>query len=238
MKRAILAPGILAGFLLFGGGVAVAENPLVMPQVEKGPPLMSPVEAGNVKKEAEALKRKAQLLKEAATKKYATAADLRRKAGGFRSESSQKGEALRSKAEQSAEVSSLIGDLFGMMSSMGGMGGGAMSSNSMMTSALTGKMIQGMQSADAKGVMAAHGQAGQIAMDAEKKAGPLEMRADELENEGNRLMEAHNRLMGIANAKFLLVAADEMVRKVASDDRQLERLKESNRQLIASMSAR
>nr|MDA8122072.1 hypothetical protein [Deltaproteobacteria bacterium] len=125
---------------------------------------------------------------------------------------------------------------FGLVSSMGG--AGQLSQNAAFTSALTGKMIQGQQAGAAKDVMAAQGQAGQLSMEAEKKAGPLEMRADELENEGNRLMEANNRLMGIANAKFLLVASEELLRKIDADDRRMERLKEDSREFLASMSGR
>ncbi len=238
MKRANLTMAVLAAFLLWCRGTAAAQTPLLLPPAENGPPLMPAAEAGSLKKEAEALKRKAELLKDAASKKYAAAAELRKKAGGFRSESSKKGEMLRSKAQESAAVSSMLGDMFGIMSSMGGMGGGGFSANTALASTLTSKMIQGQQASDANAVMSAHAKSGQLASEAEKKAGPLEMRADELENEGNRLMEAQNRLMGIANAKFLLVAADELARKVDADSRQLERLKESNRELIASMSAR
>jgi len=238
MKYVTVKAGILAACMIGAQGLAFAENPLFMPRAETAPPLMSTAEAEGLKKEAETLKRKAELLKAAAGKKYAAAGELRKKAGGVRSESSQKGEMLRSKAEQSAEVSSMIGDLFGLMSSMGGMGGGGFNANSALASSLTSKMIQGQQASDAKGVMAAHGQAGQLSMEADKKAGPLEMRADELENEGNRLMEAHNRIMGIANAKFLLVAADELLRKVDADGRRMERLKESSREFAASMPSR
>ena len=238
MKYATVKAGILAACLLGAQGLAFAENPLFMPRAETGPPLMSTAEAEGLKKEAETLKRKAELLKVAAGKKYAAAGELRKKAGGVRSESTQKGEMLRSKAEQSAEVSSLIGDMFGIMSSMGGMGGGSFSPNAALTSSLTSKMIQGQQASDAKGVMEAHGKSGQLSMEAEKKAGPLEMRADELENEGNRLMEAHNRIMGIANAKFLLVASDELLRKVDGDGRRMERLKEGSREFVDSMSSR
>ncbi|MDA8122614.1 MAG: hypothetical protein M0Z38_08630 [Deltaproteobacteria bacterium] len=238
MKYAIFKAGILAACMFGAQGLAFAENPLFLPKVETGPELMSAAETDGLKKEAEALKRKAELLKAAAGKKYAAASELRIKAGGFRSDSSRKGELLRSKAEQSAEVSSMIGDLFGLMSGMGGMGGGQLSQNAALTSALTGKMIQGQQAGAAKDVMAAHGQAGQLSMEAEKKAGPLEMRADELENEGNRLMEAHNRLIGIANAKSLLVASEELLRKVDADGRRMERLKEVSREFVASMSGR
>ncbi|OYV96497.1 MAG: hypothetical protein B7Z62_08075 [Deltaproteobacteria bacterium 37-65-8] len=236
MKHVTVKAGILAACMFGAQGLAFAGNPLFMPKVETGPQLMSAAETDGLKKEAEALKRKAELLKAAAGKKYAAASELRKKAGGFRSESSRKGEMLRSKAEQSAEVSSMIGDLFGLMSSMGG--AGQLSQNAAFTSALTGKMIQGQQAGAAKDVMAAQGQAGQLSMEAEKKAGPLEMRADELENEGNRLMEANNRLMGIANAKFLLVASEELLRKVDADDRRMERLKEDSREFLASMSGR
>jgi hypothetical protein len=237
MKCSILKAGILAACVFCPQGPAFAENPLFMPKIETGPPLISTAETEGLKKEADGLKRKAELLKAAAGKKYAAANELREKAGGYRSESSRKGELLRSKAEQSAEVSSFIGEMFGLMSSMGGMGGG-LSRNAAMTSALTGKMIQGQQASDAKDVMAAHGQAGQLSMEAEKKAGPLEMRASELENEGNRLMEAHNRLMGIANAKFLLVASDELLRKLDADGRRMARLKEDSREFLASMPGR
>ena len=234
MKYVTVKAGIMAACMFGAQGLAFAENPLFLPKAETGPVLMSTAETDGLKKEAEALKRKAELLKAAAGKKYAASSELRKKAGGFRSESSRKGEMLRSKAEASAEVSSMIGDLFGLM---GGMGGG-MSQNAMLTSALTGKMIQGQQASAAKDVMAAQGQAGQLSMEAEKKAGPLEMRADELDNEGNRLMEAHNRLMGIANAKFLLVASEELLRKVDADGRRMERLKEDSREFVASMPGR
>jgi hypothetical protein len=236
MKYVAVKAGILAACMCGAQSLAFAENPLFLPKVETGPVLMSTAETDGLKKEAEALKRKAELLKAAAGKKYAASNELRKKAGGFRSESSRKGEMLRSKAEQSAEVSSMIGDLFGLMSSMGG--AGQFSQNAALTSALTGKMIQGQQASAAKDVMAAQGQAGQLSMEAEKKAGPLEMRADELENEGNRLMEAHNRLMGIANAKFLLVASEELLRKVDADGRRMARLKEDSREFVASMPGR
>lgn len=235
MKYATVKAGILVACMLGAQGLAFAENPLFMPSAETGPPLMSPAEAEGLKKEADTLKRKAELLKGAAGKKYAAASELRIKAGGVRSESSRKGELLRSKAEASAEMSSLIGDMFGLMS---GMGGGGLSQNAALTSALTGKMIQGQQAGAAKDVMAAQGQASQLSMEAEKKAGPLEMRADELENEGNRLMEAHNRVMSIVNAKFLLVAADELLRKIDGDGRRMEQLKESSREFVASIPSR
>jgi len=238
MKLAIFKAGILAACILGAQSLCFAENPLFMPKAETGPPLMSAAEAEVLKKEAETLKRKAELLNVAAGKKYAAAGELRKKAGGFRSESSKKGEALRSKAEQSAAMSSLIGDMLGIVSSMGGIGGGSFSPNAALASSLTSKMVQGQQATDAKGVMEAQGKAGQLSMEAEKKAGPLEMRADELENEGNRLMEAHNRLMGIANAKFLLVAADELLRKVDSDGRRMERLKESAPEFASSTPGR
>jgi hypothetical protein len=226
---------ILALCILCAGTPAIADNPLFMPAAETGPALMSPSEVADLKKEGEALKRKAELLKTAANKKYASSSELRKKAGGFRSDAFAKGEALRSQAEASAAVSGFIGDMFGIMS---GMGGGGLSSNGMLTQAMTGQMIKGMQAVDAKGVSNAYGQAGALSSDADKKAGPLEMRADELENEGNKLMEAHNRLIAIANAKFLLVASEELLRKVDGDSRQLEQLKDSSREFAASMAVR
>ncbi len=234
MKYATVKIGILATCMLGIGAPAFTGNPLFMPKAETGPAFMSADETDGLKKEAEALRRKADLLKAAAGKKYAAARELRRKAGGFRSESSQKGEMLRSKAQQSAEVSSMIGDLFSLMGGMGGQ----LSQNAALTSALTGKMIQGQQAGAAKGVMAAQGAAGQLSMEAEKKAGPLEMRADELENEGNRLMEACNRLTGIANAKFLLLASEELLRKVDADDRRVAHLKENSGEFVASIPGR
>jgi hypothetical protein len=232
MKYVTIKAGIITLCLLGAPSLAMAENPLFLPRTEPALPLMSASEAEGLKKEGESLTRKAELLKATANKKYDAASDLRKKAGGFRSESSQKGEMLRSQAEQSAAVSGLIGEMFGIIS---GMGGNQFSANSALTSTLTGKFIQGQQAMDAKGVMAAQGQAGQLSMEAEKKAGPLEMRADELENEGNRLMEAHNRLSAIANAKFLLVAADELLRKVDGDSRRMEQFKENHRAFVASM---
>jgi len=234
MKLSIIKAVILALCITGVPSLALADNPLFMPIPESGPPLMSTSEVEGLKKEAETLKRKADLLKSAAGKKYSVASELRKKAGGFRSESSQKGEMLRSQAEQSAAVSGFIGDMFDIMSSMGGIGGGHLSPNSALASSLTGKMIQGQQTMDARGVMDAQGKAGQMSTEADKKAGPLEMRADELENEGNRLMEAHNRLMGIVNAKSLLVAADELERKLTGDSSHMEQLKEKSRELVVS----
>lgn len=232
MKLSAMNACILSIMITVAPGLALAENPLFMPRAESGPVLMSLAEIEGLKKEAETLKRKAELLKTAATKKYKASSDLRKKAGGFRSESSQKGELLRSQAEQSADISGFIGEMFGIMSSMGG---GQLSNNAAFASALTGKMIQGQQTMDANGVMVAQGKAGQMAMEADKKAGPLEMRADELDNEANRLMEAHNRLMGIVNAKSLLVAADELSRNIDSDSRAMELLKERTQDLVTSL---
>lgn len=242
MKYATIMVSILAACILGAQKQALADNPLFMPKTETtAPPLMATAETEELKqetevlkKEAETLKRKAELLKVTADKKYSAASELRIKAGGVRSEASQRGELLRSQAEQSAAVSGFIGDMFGIISSAGGMGGG-LSSNAALTSALTGKMIQGQQAMDANEVMNAQGQAGQLAMEAHKKAGPLEMRADELENEGNRLMEAHNRIIGIANAKFLLVAANELLKKIDGDSRRMEQLKENHRAFVSSM---
>jgi hypothetical protein len=235
MKYATIKAGILVACMLSAQCPAYAENPLFMPRDEAPPPVLSATEAAGMKKEAETLKRKAELLKGSARKKYAAAEDLRKKAGGYRSESSQKGEALRSKAEQDAAVSGFIGDMFGMISSMGG---GQLSSNAAFASAITGKMVQGQQSMDAQAVMDAQGRSGQLNAEAEKKAGPLEMRADEFENEGNRLMEAHNRIISIANAKYLLVAADELLLKIDGDGRRLERIKEDTREFISSLPSR
>ncbi|GAB4371060.1 MAG: hypothetical protein Kow00128_18600 [Deltaproteobacteria bacterium] len=240
MRSGILAGSVLLGAMLWGAGAAWGGPPLFLPKGEAAPPLMSPGEAEAFKKEAEAFKRKAALLKAAADKKYAAARELRQKAGGVRSESAKKGEALRSKAEQSAAVSSMLGDMFSIMSSMGGVGGfgGGMNSNAMVASALTSKMIQGQQAGDAKAVMEAQAKSGHLSMEAEKAAGPLEMRAEELENEGNRLLEAHNRLLGIANAKLLLVASDELLRKLDADGRRIASLRESTREFLASVPGR
>lgn len=231
-----LAATLLAAAAL-AAAPAAAESPLLLPAAEAGPPLLGATEAAAVKKEAEGLKRKAALLKEAADKKYAAAKELRQKAGGARSEAAKRGEALRGQAEADAQLSSDIGELFGMLTSLGGAGGG-LSSNSAMAASLTGRMIEGQQAADAKGVSAAHAQAAGLAGEADRKAGPLELRADELENEGNRLMQAHVRLLGVANARFLLLAADELTRKVDADTRQLERVLAAQRALLERLGDR
>lgn len=236
MKFTAFQVGILAGVMLCGLSAAAGANPLFLPKTEAGPPLLSAAEKQELKKEAELLQRKASLLKAAADKKYAAARELRQKAGGARSESSKSGDALRSKAEQSAAMSSFIGDMFGLVSSMSGMPGmGGMTPNAMFASQLTGTMINQQQAADGRAVAGAHAAAGQLASEADRKAGPLEIQADTIENEGNRLMEAHNRIVGIANAKSLLAASDEFLRKVDAEDRALERLKEENRKFVASM---
>lgn len=235
MKNTTARVLIFATCFLCAQGPAFAGSPLFMPKDEPAPPILSATESEEMKKSAETLKRKAELLKAAARKKYAAAEELRKKAGGYRSESSQKGEMLRSKADQDAAVSGFIGEMFGAITSMGG---GQFSSNTALASAMTGRMIQGQQSMDAQAVMDAQGKAGQLNAEAEKKAGPLEMRADEFENEGNRLMEAHNRLISIANAKYLLVAADELLQKIEGDGRRLEQIKEDAREFIALIPSR
>ena len=230
------AAALLAAAAL-GAAPAAAQSPLLLPAAEVGPPLLGATEAAAVKKEAEGLKRKAGLLKEAADKKYAASAELRQKAGGHRSEAARKGEKLRGQAEADAKFSSDIGDLFGTLTSLGGAGGG-LSGDSAVAASLTGRMIAGQQEAGAKGVSAAHAQAAGLADEADRKAGPLELRADELENEGNRLMQAHVRLLGVANARFLLLAADELARKVAADARQVERLRAAQRALLERLGDR
>jgi len=231
----LLAAALLAAALI--AAPAGAQSPLLIPAAESGPPLLGPTEAAAVKKEAEGLKRKAGLLKEAADKKYAAAAELRQKAGGHRSEAARKGEALRGQAEANAELSGEIGELFGMLTSMGSAGGG-LSGNSAVAASLTGRMLDGKAASDAKGVSAAHAQAAGLASEADRKAGPLEIRADELEGEGNKLMQAHVRLLGVANARFLLLAADELARKVDADTRQLERLVAAQRALLERLGDR
>lgn len=231
LAAALLAAGALSA------APAGAESPLLLPVAEAGPPLLGATEAAAVKKEAEGLKRKAALLKEAADKKYAAAKELRQKAGGARSEAAKRGEALRGQAESDAQLSSDIGELFGMLTSLGGAGGG-LSGNSAVAASLTGRMIEGQQAADTKGVSAAHAQAAGLASEADRKAGPLDLRADELENEGNRLMQAHVRLLGVANARFLLLAADELTRKVDADIRQLERVLAAQRTLLDQLGDR
>lgn len=237
IPRAALAAGLLAAWTGLGSPRAAAESPLLAPAADAGLPLLGAGEAAAVKREAEGLKRKAGLLKEAADKKYAAAAELRQKAGGHRSEAARKGEALRGQAEDSAELSNDLGELFGMLTSMGG-AGAPLRGDSAMAASLTGRMIQGQQAEGAKGVAAAHVQAASLASDADRKATPLELRADELEGEGNRLMQAHNRLLGVANARFLLLAADELARKVDADARQLERLRSSQRALLQQLADR
>jgi hypothetical protein len=231
------AAALLAACAALAAPSARAQSPLLLPAAEAGPPLLGAAEAAAVRKEAEALKRKAGLLKEAADKKYGAAAELRQKAGGHRSEAARKGEALRGQAAADAQLSSDLGDLFGMLTSMGGAGGG-LQGNSAVAASLTGRMIEGQKAADAKGVSAAHAQASGLTSEADRKAGPLELRADELEGEGNRLMQAHVRLIGVANARFLLLAADELARKAEADARGLERLRAAQRALLQRLGER
>lgn len=229
------APAALLSALLLAGPAGAADNPLVLPAGPKGPPLMAPAEVAALRKDAESLKRKASLLREAAGKKYAEAAELRRKAGGHRSEAAQRGEALRGKAEQDAALSKDLGDLFGLITTMGG---GGMSGDSQMAAAVTGKLLQDQQAGAARDVSAAHSESARLSGEAERKAGPLELRADELEGEGNKLMQAHNRLMGIANARLLLVAADELARKAEAGALALERLRAAQRSLLQAPDGR
>lgn len=233
--RSSAAPAALLAALLLAGPAGAAENPLVLPAAPRALTLLSPAEADGLRRDAESLRRKAGLLEEAARKKYAEAAELRRKAGGHRSEAAQRGEALRGKAEQDAALSKDLGDLFGLLTSMGGVG---VSGDSAMAAAVTGKLLQDQQAGAVKEVAGAHSESARLSGEAERKAGPLELRADELENDGNKLMQAHNRLTGIANARLLLVAADELGRKAEAGGQELERLRAAQRALLRSAEGR
>jgi len=53
----------------------------------------------------------------------------------------------------------------------------------------------------------------------------MEMRAQALEEEGNRLMDAYNKIDAIGNAYFLLAAASDRKEKIKEDTEYLAVLK-------------
>lgn len=235
-RRMLLVTGVAAACVVPPAAAAAAENPLVAPTGGRGPTLLGSAEAAAMKREAESLKRKAELLREAATSKYAEAAKLRKQAGGHRSDAAKRGEELRQQAEREVAASDDLADIFGSLTSLAPAGG--MKGSQALAASMTGQMVQNQRAGDAQGLSAAQAQASSLQSAADRKATPLEQRADELENDGNRLMAAHNRLLGVSNARFLLLAADELARKVDADSRQVERLRSTQRSMLAQIPAR
>lgn len=200
-------------------GLSIAEDlPFLTPPADNDAfSRLEALETKDILKEAEALQRKAGLVKEMADKKYVEAQRLLSQAGAQRAQASASAQAIVSRAQANQGTSELLGSLFGMISAASPMP----TPNQSMTMGLTSKLFAANQAMDAQGASDAQTAAGQMEMQAEKTAGPLEMRGQALQDEGNRLMAAYNRLQSLANAKFLLAASEELRQSILEDRRTL-----------------
>ena len=82
---------------------------------------------------------------------------------------------------------------------------------------MTSLVMSDMKAGDAREVAEAQALGGQREMDADRKAGPLEMKAQALEEDASRLLAAFNRLQSLANARYLLAASEQLRRAVLED---------------------
>ncbi|MFA5976368.1 MAG: hypothetical protein WC859_09440 [Elusimicrobiota bacterium] len=166
-----------------------------------------------LKKEADTLQRKANLLREAAQKKYAEANHLRQQAGGYRAQANATTQAVQARAAASQGTNELLGGLMGMLGAVSPMPTPSQSA----TLGLTSKLMSANQNLDASSSAESQMAASQGEMQAEKNAGPLEMKAQSYEDDGNRLTAAYNKLQSLANARLLLLMSEELRKTILQD---------------------
>ena len=204
--------GALAAGILSGAICLAAETPpyLSAPGETGSNGEIAVIDAKEIIKEAETLQRKANLVKGSAEKKYVEARRLQEQAGTYRAQASAATLAVQQRAAANQDTSEMLGSLFGMLGSVGPVPTPGQSGT-------MGLLMSANQKLDARTAAEEQTVAGQGEMQAEKTAGPLEMRAQTLEEDGNRLMAAFNRLQSLANAKFLLGASEELRQAVLGD---------------------
>lgn len=166
-----------------------------------------------IRKLADTLQRKGNLLRDAAQKKYAESARLRQQAGGYRAQASAATQAIQARAASTEGTSELLGSLFGMLGAVSPMP----TSRQSATLGLTSKLLSANQNLEARTASEQQAAASQGEMQAEKNAGPLEMRAQTLEEDGNRLMAAYNKIQSLANAQLLLLASEKLRQTILND---------------------
>jgi len=176
------------------------------------------------KKLAESIQRKAALVRQAAERKYAEARKLREQAGIVRGSASAKSREILGRAEFNQGTAEFFGDVFGLLSNAASMDPTSALSFSKAQPTLS-FLVNYQQKAANKESAAAQNEAGQIDGAADKQAMPMEMRAQALEEEGNRLMDAYNKIDAIGNAYFLLAAASDLKEKIKEDTKFLAELK-------------
>ena len=213
--RFIIPILLAACALLMRHAARAAEAPpfLSAPEEENSMAALPEVNAKELREEAQTLQRKANLLKEAANKKYAESKALREKAGTYRAQAGAASQTLQRRAADSAEIGGLVNDLLGMVGAASPMprASDAAALN------ITSKVMSASRASDARSMAEAQTAVGKMEMEAEKSAGPLEMKAQALEDDGNRLLAAYNRLQSLANAKSLLLASEELRQAILQD---------------------
>lgn len=211
-------------------------DPLMVPtESKKSQKGLLPLDKEKLLSDIKVLKGKSNLLRKVAEKKYNESNRLRAEAGSTRGQASARAQALQSQANSSAQTSQFLGS---MLSTLAGMTG-ALPDVDPTSGQLLNMMSSGLAQQDANKSAAelqAAGQAGsQLLTEAERHTGPLEMKAAQLEDEGNRLIAAANKFEDLANSKMILVAAEELRLKAIDGFVGLEELTARVSHLIAKV---
>ena len=180
--------------------------------------------SGDSRKLAESIQRKAVLVKQAAEGKYGEARKLRQQAGIVRGNASAKSREILSRAEFNQGTAEFFGDIFNLLSNTASLNPTSGASFSRAQPTLSFLLNYQQKSAN-KESAAAQSQAEQLDGAADKQAMPMELRAQALEEEGNRLMDAYNKIDAISNAYYLLAASGDLKTKVENDTDFLEGIK-------------
>ncbi len=204
MRIQSIAAACAAAGLLFGAGAvpAAESSPSALEAVTR----MEPIDGKRIIKEAETLQRKADLIKEMAEKKAKEAKRLRDQAGLYRSQGSAAAQAAQQRAASNLETSEMLSGLFGLL--------GTVSPVSSVDEAagrgLVSTLFNANKASDARALGDAQAAAGRSELAAERAVGPLELKAQGLEDDAVRLQAAANRVQSLVNAKMLLAVSEDL----------------------------
>lgn len=229
---------VLAGIWGFGA-IAQEEGSLSLSTEFKSVKRLSPLDRKGLLADIQRLLKNAGRLRKVANMKYTEASKLRSEAGGARSKAFERAQALQGRAQSSAQTSQMMG---GLLSSLTGMLGGGMPGADMDTM-LAGQLTQTLSSSvaqmdsaqAAQKVQKAQSTGGRLQIEAERRAGPLEMRAERLTEETNRLMEVANKYQDLANAKSILLASEELRLKAIEQSKLIQEIEARVGSIISSL---
>lgn len=210
--RRLALLGVLVGGIFSVPECPAAEQPSYL-SVPEDSGVDGAIDAKEILKEAETLQRKANLVKEMAVKKFAEAKRLQNQAGGYRSQASAASLAAQQRAASNLDTTNMLGGILGLLGSVSPVQTPDRAAGLGMTSLLVSNTAAG----EARTLAEEQAAGGKMEMQAERKAGPLEMKAQALEDDANRLLAAFNRLQSLANARYLLAASEQLRRAVLED---------------------